>query len=176
MAHKSTNKKNDGFSIIELVVSVSIISFILLFLAGFVFQINRLNSKTTGQREVAQNASKVLDAINYEIKGAEAVYSPTTLQNQLSLETKRYLPSGEDGTFIDFFICGANICLKKESQSPISLMSEAVKVGNFNISRILTGGAESVKISLTVDYVNNTANPENDASINLTSTVSLRNY
>ena len=60
--HTNDTNKN-GFSLIEVLVSVSIISFILLVLTSFVLEINTFNSKTTGKREVAQNAGKVLDLI-----------------------------------------------------------------------------------------------------------------
>ncbi|MEK7124348.1 MAG: type II secretion system protein [Patescibacteria group bacterium] len=173
--HTNDTNKN-GFSLIEVLVSVSIISFILLVLTSFVLEINTFNSKTTGKREVAQNAGKVLDLITYEIKGAKSIYSPTTTQSQLSLETYKYLPAGEEITFTDFFICGTNICQKKESKSPIPLMSNAVKVGSLQFSEVLTGSYRSVKINLTVDYVNPSSNPNNNASISLNSTVSLRSY
>lgn len=137
---------------------------------------NISNSKTKADKEVGENAKKALEQIIYEIKGAKSIYTPTTTTSQLSLETLRYLPDGETGTFVDFFICGSAICLKKESQNPIILTSDSVQVTNLTFSQFLNGSIPSVKASLTVKY----GVPDNFAtsysSITLTSTASLRSY
>jgi len=133
---------------------------------------NSSNTKTKAEREVLENARRALEIMTYEIKGAKNVYEPTTVSDQLSLETYRYLPNDEDNTFIDFFLCDFRICLKKESQDPIFLTSDAVKVEQLEFRQISTNGSPSIKIDLTVRYNNLKYFP----SIDLTSTVSLRNY
>ena len=119
-----------------------------------------------------ENARRALEIITYEIKGAKSIYTPTTTSNQLSLETTRYLPIGENESFIDFFLCGSRLCLKKESQDPIFLTSDSVTVTQLEFIRI---EGPSVKINLTIDY-GNPNDPKRYSSASLTSTVSLRSY
>src|SRR3989344_2621301 len=128
-----------GFSIIELLVSISIFSIILLVMVSLLFSVNSSNSKTKAERETQENARRIMNTIIYEIKGAKSIYTPATTLTQLSLETTRYLPSDETNSFIDFFLCGLNLCFKKESQNPVILNSDSVEItsllfGALNVS------------------------------------------
>jgi len=169
-------KKNTGFSLLEVLISTAIFSMVLLTVFSFFFSINASNSKTKADREAQENARMVLEEITYEIRGAKSIYTSTTTSSQLSLETTKYLPTGETGTFIDFFLCGTAICLKKESQNPVALTSDSVEVTNLTFSQILNGTKPSVQINLTVNYINPSGSINSFASVNLTSTASLRSY
>lgn len=157
-------KSGAGFTLLEILVYIAILSLVLLLICSFIFWMSSSNTKTKAKREALENARRALEIITYEIKGAKSLYTPTTTLNQLSLETYRYLPDDEDNTFVDFFLCGSRICLKKESQDPIFLTSNTVEVEQLEFRQISTNGSPSIKINLTVNY------------INLTSTVSLRSY
>ncbi len=166
---------NTGFSILEVLVSVVIFSLILLAIFSFISSMSDSNSKTKAEREASENAKIALDKITYEIRSANSVYTPTTTASQLSLETSRYLPDGENITFIDFFLCGDAICFKKEHQDPIVLTSDSVQVTNLMFSQVSTGASQSVKVDLTVSYPGS-SNGADSSSISLTSTASLRSY
>lgn len=165
-----------GFTIVEVLVSLSVFFIILLAISSLLFLMTNANVKTKANREVLDNARRTMEIITYEIKGARSIYTPTTTVNQLSLETLKYLPVGENDTFIDFFLCDSAICFKKESQSLVSLTSDSVQVTNLQFLQVLNGTMPSVKINLTVSYVNPNNNPNSSFSATLTSTVSLRNY
>ncbi|MDO8529899.1 MAG: prepilin-type N-terminal cleavage/methylation domain-containing protein [bacterium] len=167
--------RKNGFSLIEVVVSVGITSVIVLLLSSFIFELNFSNSKTKADRGVLENARRILDQIAYEIKGATSVYASTTSASQLSLQTQRYLPSGEVITFIDFFLCGTDLCLKKESQNPVLMNSETVSISSLAFTRVANGSNSSIKVQVTVDYKNPTSETSG-SSVTLNQTVSLRNY
>lgn len=166
----------EGFSILEILVSLAILAMILAILGSFILSLKSSNSKAKSDREALENARRILDVITYEVKGAKSVYTPTTTSNQLSLETYRYSPTGETVSFIDFFLCGTNICLKKESQNPYFLNSDTVEVTGLSFSQVLNGSRSSVKISLTVNHKNPNNQVQDQASVTLTSTVSTRSY
>ena len=170
------NKKKKGFTIIEVLVSVGLVGIMALLMASFIFELNFSNAKTKADREALDNARRAMDAIMYEIKGAQDVYVPTTTSSQLSLKTLRYLPTGEDSTYMDFFLCGVAVCLKKESQNPVALTADTVEVSSLQFTRILNGSRPSVKISMTVNYKNPDNNPANAATVTLSQAVSLRSY
>lgn len=164
--------KNRGFTLIEILVALAIFSVILLTLISSFLAMNNAILKTKADMEVSENARKTLNEITYEIKSAKGIYTPTTTTNQLSLETSRYLPSGETNTFIDFFLCGTAVCLKKELQDPIALTSNSVQVTNLTFLQISTGTKPSIQVNLTVNYPNSNS----PSSITLTSTASIRGY
>lgn len=161
-----------GFTLLEILVSLAIFSFILGAVVTFLFSMNVSNSKTKSDREASENAKRALEEITYEIRSAKSIYTPTTTANQLSLETSRYLLSGESTAFIDFFLCGSSVCLRKESQDPIALTSDSVQVTNLTFSQISTGATPSVQVNLTV----NSGTGDNSSSVSLTSTASIRSY
>jgi type II secretory pathway pseudopilin PulG len=162
--------KSKGFSLVEMVVSVALFAFIILVVVAFIISLNISNIRSKSDREVQENARRALDAIVYEIKSAKSLYTSTTTASQLSLETYHYLPSGEIATYIDFFLCGTTVCLKKESQSPIALTSDSVQVTSLSFSKVLNGARYSINISITLNST--TGDP---APITLTSSASLRN-
>lgn len=171
MTKKSSNilKNNSkGFSLLEVLVSLTIFSLILSAVVSFLLSMNASNLKTKADREALENAKGAIEQIAYEIRSAKSIYTPTTTENQLSLETSKYIPAGETNTFIDFFLCGSAICLKKESQEAIAITSSSVQITNLAFSQISTGGSPSVQIDLTVN--------SGASSTSLTSTASLRSY
>lgn len=165
-----------SFTLVEILVYIGVFFLIIVIIVSFVLWLVRSNAKIKVTREVLNSAQRAMEIMTYEIMGAKSIYMPTTNFNQLSLETTKYLPNGEEATYIDFYLCDARLCLKKESQDPIFLTSENVEVNNLVFTKILSGDAFSVQINLTIDYKNPAGRQEYQASINLVSSASLRSY
>ena len=165
--------KKKGFTLIETLVYASVFALVFLIVAGFVFWFSYYNKKAKADREVLENSRSAMETILYEIKKAESVYTPTSSLNQLSLQTFDYLPAGEASSYIDFFLCGARVCFKKESQPPVFLTPETIEVSSLEFTQISTNGAASVRISFTADYKTSS---DPGSSVNLVSTASLRSY
>jgi len=160
---------------IELLVSLAIFSLLLVVIVSFLFWLNYSNSKTKSDRDAEQNARRALDEITYEIKSAKSIYTPTTTASQLSLETTRYLPADETDTFIDFFVCGTAVCLKKESQAPVAITADSVSVGSLTFTRIMNGSSPSIKVDLVINVTDPTSAAAS-SSLDLTSTAAVRSY
>lgn len=165
-----------GIGLIEILVYIGVFSLIIVVVVSFVFWLIRSNIKAKVMRETLNNSERVIELMIQEIKEADNIYIPTTTNSQLSLKTKKYLPSGEKISFIDFYLCGVRICLKKESQDGIFLTSENIEITNLVFTQILSGEAPSIQIKLSANYKNPADRPEYRASIDLTSSVSLRLY
>ena len=169
--------RKDSFTLIEILVYISVLSIILVCVLSFLIWAAYSNTKTAVMRETLDNARRAMEVLNSETRESKSIYTPTTVSNQLSLETTKYLPEGEETTYLDFYLCGTQICLKKESQQqPIALTSGNVEITNLVFTRIVTNQIPSVQIDLTVNYKNPNNRPEYQASVNLKSTVSLRSY
>jgi prepilin-type N-terminal cleavage/methylation domain-containing protein len=169
-----------GFTLTEVLVYVAVLSIIVLAVSGYLIWTIRSNTKAQVMRETQDNARRAMEIMAYEIKEAKSIYTPTSIfdshPGQLSLETTKYLPQGETKTYIDFYLCGTRLCLKKESQDPIALTSDRVEVNNLVFSQITTGAVPSIQIDLGMNYKGPPNRPEYQASINLKLTASLRSY
>lgn len=168
--------KERSFTLIEVLVYIGILSLIVAAIFTFLTWSIRSSVKAKVMREASDNARQAMEIMIYEIKEARTVYLPTSTSSQLSLKTFHYLPGGEDITYIDFYLCGTQLCLKKESQNPIALTSDKVEVSNLVFTRVVTGRIPSVQIELKIDYKNPHSRPERQASVNLKSAASLRSY
>lgn len=170
-------KINRGFTLMEILIYIAVFSIIMAVLTSFIIWLWHSNIKTQVMRETLANVEGAMTRMTHEIRNAQSIYVPTTASTQLSLEIPHYLPEGESSSYLDFFLCETQLCLKKESQIPIPLTSDKVEIKNLNFSQIATTtGAGSIQISLKAEYKNPQNRPEYQASVSVTSTVSLRSY
>lgn len=169
-------KKQKGISLIEALVYLGIYISVLTLIISFVFWLANSNTRVKAVKEVSDNANRIMNIIVSEIRRSEEIYLPTTSDNQLTLRTKRYLPDGETFAYIDFFLCGAGVCFKREFQNPIVLNSDDIEISNLFFEKVVSNGVYSIQISLTVDHKNPGNRQELNASIDLISTASARSY
>lgn len=166
-----------GFTLIEILVYIAILSVVISVIVSFLLWSMRLSTKSAAMVEVSKNARRAIEIISYEAREAKSIYFPTTGSSQLSLQTLKYSPQGESGSFIDFYLSDGNIYLKKESQDPIALNTDKVEIISLSFDQISTTTTiPSVRISIGVGYKNPKNLPEYSAFINMTSTVSIRSY
>lgn len=171
----SIKKRQSGFTLTEALVYIAILSVLILTIVSFVFWSVRLGSKSRARRVVLDSAKRAMETMVREVRVADGLYTSATTSNQLSLKTKEYLPDGETVTYIDFYLCDERLCLKKESQLPIALTSDRTEITSLTFSQVGTDFL-SIQIDLRMGYKNPSGRLEHQASIHLTSTVSLRSY
>ena len=164
---------NKGFTLLEIIIYIALLSLITLLVSSVVIYFTNANAQSKGDREVLESARRALEEMTYEIISAKSVYTPTSTQNQLSLETSKYAPTGETVSYIDFYLCDTRICLKKEGQTPIYITGETTEISSLTFNQISINGSISVKINLAMKHSNATNGVQ--PSVNFTSTVALRN-
>ena len=167
------NNKQKGVTFIEMLVYLAVFTVIFFILTSFIVWTYRANTKAIAMRNVENNAQRAMQIILKEIRQAKSIYTPTVSESQLSLETTVDLPAGETSTYADFFLCGTQICLKRESQEVFALTSNKVKVSNlefvqFESSTIIP----HVQVSFLVNYID----PNIEAFVNATSSAVLRSH
>jgi len=170
-----TNNKQKGFTLMEVLVYMGLLSIIILTISLFIHWSIYSHTRAKAMREVSDNSREAMRLMIHEIQEAKSIYTPNTTSTQLSLETKKYLPEGEEASYIDFYLCEKKLCFKKESQDPVALTGDRLEVNNLVFTQIGTS-PPSVQIELTLNYKNPQDRPEFRVSIDLTSTASLRSY
>jgi type II secretory pathway pseudopilin PulG len=170
-------KSKKAFTLLETIVYIAVLFVVITVIISFLSWSMNSNTKTAAMREVSDNATRVMEIMAYEIRESEGIYLPTTTSTQLSLQTSKHLPQGEELSYIDFYATSGNLYLKKESQSPISLISEKVEVESLFFNLVSTTTTyPSVQIGLKINYKNPNNRPEYSAQVAVTSTVSVRSY
>lgn len=171
---------NKGFTLIEALVYIAVLIMIASTLTAFIFWTIRANTKIEVKHEVLDNARRAMEIMTYETKEAKSVYTPTSIfdsnPGQLSLETTHNLPSGENTTYLDFYLCNQQLCLKRESANPVAITTDKTIIDSLVFSRILASTTETMQINLSLRYNSPVYRPESQASTTLISTVTLKGY
>ena len=170
------HNKERGLTIIELLVSIAIFAVVLLVVCLFMFWMNYSKSRTDADSHVLDNARRALDIMAFEVRRAKSIYTPTTTDTQLSLETYFYLPGDETYSYIDFFLCGTSVCFKREGQDAVFLTSSNVDVTDLQFSEISTDNKPSIQMSITVQSNESVLGSESPSYVTLTSSASPRAY
>jgi len=166
-----------GFTLVETLVYVVIISIIVTVVVSALLWIVRAEANAKARRATADSTRSAMRIMTREIREAKGLYTPTmTIPTQLSLETTTNLSPGETSTYVDFFLCGTRLCVKREFQNPVALTSEGVEVTNIIFTEVTTNSTPSIQIMLQVEYKNPGTKPELEVATNATTTTSLRSY
>ena len=173
------NKNDTGFTLVEMIVYVSLIGIVVVSIYGVISFIYFENKRIVNLTRINSNAYSSIERIRYEVENSDYVYLPTSNManynpdlgkaKQLSLATGVGVSSPEDITFVDFYLENDTIFLKKEGLDPIALTSSDVLVSDLSFSYYKNDWRESVTINLTIE-------PKDDSvsSVNLTSTIAFR--
>jgi len=173
-------KKQKSFTLIETLIYVAVLGVITGVIFSLLLWQIYTNTKTKVTRETFDSARIAMDRMTREIKEAVSIYEPTTTSFQLSLERVCEVTDGEGDlettTYVDFYLCGTQLCIKEEWQDPKVLTSNTVEVTSLVFTKVMTDSIPSVQIDLTLNYKNPSGKSEYNASIDLTSTTSLRPF
>jgi len=172
--------KQRGFTLLEMLVYVAILSLVVAMVLGLFLWVVRAQTRVAAAKEVVESARAALTILENEIKEAQSIYTPTSSSStspQISFETKRNPPAGEDSTYVDFFLCETRLCVKRESQSPLALTSENILIQNLSFEHIQTGSSTpSVQVVFDAVYDNPGNRPELQVQLHVQTTVSQRSY
>lgn len=170
-----------GFTLIEMLAYVALMVLAIATIAAFVSWLVKINSYAQINATVLENAKSAMGMMAQEIRHAESVYTPTSVfgvhPGQLSLETARNAPAGEDTAFVDVYADSERLYVKRESAAETLATSERTRVTNLVFTHLYpTSTIPAVRIELTMEY--DTPSPEirERSRVSLSSTVSLRSY
>lgn len=175
------SQKEEGYTLIEMLVYIAILGIISIVIIGVFFVISRSNSRIMSLIEINSNAYSAMDRITYEVSNAASVYLPTSnfanynynssKATQFSIVTKQSVPANETDSYTDFYLENNTLFMKQDGASPIALTSENVNVQSASFYYFINNNRESIKIDLTIRS-NNSLNPT--ASINLVTNIAFR--
>jgi len=166
-------KKEKGFTLVEILAAVGILGIIAVIGSGMFFSILRGSTKTKTLQLVKQNGDYAISVMERMIRNARALISPTSdgQVNSITIQNP-------DGGTTTFSCEGVPATISSNSAS---LLSSEVKVSSdCNIFEVTVGQAGikpgAIKINFSLSQSRATARPEEQASVNFQTTVSLRNY
>ncbi|OGH58713.1 MAG: hypothetical protein A2725_03385 [Candidatus Magasanikbacteria bacterium RIFCSPHIGHO2_01_FULL_33_34] len=174
-------KNKKGFTLIEMMMYIFIMLLITTMVASFLPQLVRNNLNIQARGEVLGNTRSALEVIAQEIRHASNIYTPTSIfdssPGQLSLESTNNVPVGETITFIDFFVDGDRLYMKREGVVSEIIVSQKTKIDDLTFTHINSAGSyQAVRVSITASYDSPSTEIQEKSSVTLTTTASLRSY
>ena len=162
-------KHSQGFTMVEMIVYMGALVLLIGTVATLLLWMVRANNQVHVRNEAVANVEHALSQMTNEVREAQSVYTPTmTTSSQLSLQTRKNVLASEDFTYIDFFLCGTRLCVKRESQAPQAITSENIEIQSLEFTQVQTGGTSSIYMVVEASYLT--------ASVKMQTTASLRAY
>lgn len=149
-----TSKKTSGFTIVELILYMGVLSIFLLILAQMFSAIVGLQTESRDESGVESEARFVMQRLSYDVKRASAITVPAT--DGTTGQTLGLTMSGSPVTFA----ISNNALSRTDSVGTGVLTSPAVRVSDFTTTRIgNTTGKDTVRLYLRIESAS-TGNPE----------------
>ena len=152
-------KKNKGFTLVELLVSLAILSFIILAVGGIMYSNNLIYRKEKADITVAGSAQDVYNKLNEDIMQAKHIYIEGYVSdNKLSFATNKIQDNGDTVNAKNYLLPTDQYVLDNASGDPSGLMS-------LEMERSVTSREEKLALMTASEqtfYRNLLATPESD--------------
>jgi len=163
---------NKGFTLIELIIYIGLVSIMLLGIASFAKIILQNRARNQVITEVEQQGVQIAQILTYTIRNAKNIIQPTpsNTNNNLILDV---FDASKDPT--TFSLDGNIINIKEGAGSQINLNNSRVEVQDLtfqNLSRSDTPGI--IKFSFALNYNNQSGRSEYNYSKTFYGSISLR--
>lgn len=141
----TTKKLNKGFSLVEMIVYISILSVMLLIIIEVVLSVTRSERVMRSARSVENSAVSALERINREVKFADSINVSESL---FAANPGKLVVEKADGP-VEFYM--ENGRLMVDDGSPKSLTEERAFVRDLKFFRYASDKAEGVKTEIVIE-------------------------
>lgn len=171
-----------GFTLVEMILYVTIVSIFFLFTLGFFWQARGIEVRADISREVKENVGQLLEIFKYFVRDAEGVNAGGS---QFGVHPGVLELVYSDGNRIfdtytkDLTVGGVNVTIRKlrytHSGSSYDLTSDHVDVTTFRLSDLTQGSEPFVtQMELDLESVNPGNDPNYDNSLSVRTTANVR--
>lgn len=169
MSNFNRKKTPAGFTILEFLIYIAILTVAVAGMGLVVSNIFRVGVKTDIIQEVSYNGRFVMERIKQTVNEASDIIEPETEEKQLNL-------SFEDGNPVIFKVVEKagrkKLVIQETDQAPIDLTTDRVTVDRLIFKKI---GEDSVRVEIIVSYYNPQNIPDYEFKSFFTSSFSLKN-
>lgn len=159
---------NDGFTMIELLVSMTVFSFMLLIIASGVINIVRLQNQSLASNTAQDSARSAMDELVQAVRDSTGVVTPVFGAGASST----LCVANDSGVQQEYYV-NANVLYRSDdctaNTNTVALTNTQVEVSNFK-STVQTGGTgiteQEVQMTLTIASDNGTANSTGTSCLN----------
>lgn len=139
---------NHGFTFIELIIYISIVTIMLTAIIPFSWSLIGSSTKSSVEQEVFSQGRYISERLKYEIRNANSINSVNSPVNTIDLNT-----STNATTVID--LSGGKIRIKYGAATPINLNSDDTNVTSLTFTNYTSADNKTKHIGFTLTVVSN---------------------
>ncbi len=151
-------KKNNGFTLVELLVYFGILVLLLLIIGTILFNVIQSKTKLETVQETSQNARTVMELISDRVRNAQSVTSPAQGASGAGL-TLVMADATKNPTI--FSVSSGKLQIKEGSGATTTVSSDNVTISSILFSNVsYSGQPGSVRIQMTISSSDTTGRRE----------------
>lgn len=142
-------KYKNGFTLVEMIIYIGLLSLIIASVSGVTFQIIEASNQVNNKILIEEEANFLLRKIEWALWGASEINSPPPGDSGTTLSIDKY---GFLENPIVFSLNSENLEIQRGSGTSTILNSEPIKVESINFEHIASSGNSppGIKTSLTL--------------------------
>jgi len=147
-------KNKNGFTLVETLIYLSIVSAILVGFVSFSISISDVRAKNYASSEVQANLRVALDIVTQKIRSANGVnLGASTFDVDPGVLSLSMADSAKNPTIIKLDQDNGTLQVQEGSSPPVSIISSEVKMTNLIFTNLTQAGRNAIfKINMTIDY------------------------
>lgn len=181
MQHHLSQQQKKGFTFIEMLLYMGIVSFILTAIVSFAWNIIYLGVKNNTQQEITTATRLVSERLKYEIRNAQAI-GPSDFGDNFATDSTKNISllekSPRDVT--QFFVQDGKLFIQEDGATAVALQSDTTKITNLVFTNYSSDDAATQQIgfTLTVEtwYPNAGERQEYQGSMTIESSAEVRGH
>jgi len=161
-----------GYTLIELLLYVGLVGILLSAATAFFGIATEARIKNQTISEVNEQGAFVMDYLTRSVRAATSISSPSVggTGTQLTL----VVPAANLSPTV-FSVSGGVLQVKEGTAAAVALTNSKVRVSSFTVTNLTRSGTSAlVRVSITIDRINNAGRNEYDYSETFTTSVGIR--
>jgi type II secretory pathway pseudopilin PulG len=146
-------KKQDGMTLIELSIYITLVAAVLVMATSFAWNIINSRTKAFAVQEVEQNGRYIIEKFSQTVRQANDLTTPAISASGTTLTLAM---KGSTVSTVVLNVNGTQLLYKEGSGPSIALNSSAVKVTSLNFTNISSanGKTKHVRLQFTLETIN----------------------
>lgn len=162
---KSKLKIKKGFTLVEVLLYISLVSMVMLVIAAFFGTLIETQNKSRATQEVDQNATQINQYLSLLLRNATSITSPDpagTITNSITFDSNL---ASSNPVVID--LSAGKIRITEGAGSPIELNGDNTTASGLEFKNLTASSGDT---SIKFEYVLTYNNPDNRQSLEYSST------
>ncbi len=165
---KKNFKKEKGFTLVELLVSIAIFSIVMVVILGAVITIMDANRKARSLSLIMNNLDLAIESMTRSIKTGDYM-SGGDPRNDDKIEVK-----DQYGKEVIYTLTGTSITKEIDSNGPVPITSPEIEISDFKIDAVQTGQGRQPRFIIRIKG-SAKVGPRVTSEFSIQTTVSQRN-